>query len=69
MRDRAFYGLDSKRKSTWDDLKQELNSIKRDMDTIKNIEVPEEAKEPILAELHKQSNEVKEKMHDYIDSL
>ena len=69
MNSSGFKGLDDRRKTTWDTLKQELDSIKRDMSTIKNMEVPEEAKVPILAELEKQAKEVKEKMHDYIDTL
>jgi hypothetical protein len=69
MNSSGFKGLDNQRKTTWDDLKQEFDSIKRDAAIINNMEVSEEAKAPILAELKKQINEVKEKMHDYIDSL
>ena len=69
MNSRGFEGLDNRRKTTWDNLKQELDSIKSDMSHIKDMEVSEEAKAPILAELEKQIKEVKEKMHDYIDTL
>lgn len=58
-----------KPKTTFEDLMHEFNSIKQDINVINNMEVAEEAKTPILAELQKQINEVKEKMHDYIDSL
>lgn len=54
---------------TFEDLKKELDSIRRDMNVIKDMEVSEELKPPILKELQAQANEVKEKMHDLIDVL
>lgn len=69
MNPRPFRDYDDIKITHWDDLKEELDSIKRDIDTIKDMEVSEEVKKPILAELEKQVNEVKEKMHDYIDTL
>lgn len=54
---------------TFEDLKKEFDSIKKNIDIIKNMEVSEELKPPILEELQEQINEVKGKMHDYIDSL
>lgn len=69
MNDSGFKHLDNSRKSTWDDFKRELDSIKNDIRLVNAMEVSEESKVPILAELEKQVNEVKEKMHDYIDSL
>jgi hypothetical protein len=69
MNSSGFKGLDNQRKTTWDDLKKEFDSIKRDIAIISNMEVSEESKAPMLTELKKQINEVKEKMHDYIDSL
>ena len=65
----GFKCYDDRKTTSLDDLMEELNSVKRDISTIKNMEVPEEAKTPILRELKRQVNEVKEKMHDYIDSL
>lgn len=64
-------GLDgfSKTKIPWEDLMADFNSIKRDISIIKNMNVFEENKKPILEELQKQLGEVKEKMHDYIDTL
>ena len=59
----------SQPKTTFDNLMHEFNSIKQDINVINNMEVAEEAKAPILVELQKQINEVKEKMHDYIDAL
>lgn len=69
MNDLAFKHFDDKKRVTWGDLKHELDSINEDISTINNMEVSEEAKSPILTELKNQANEVKEKMHDYIDSL
>ena len=57
------------KRENFDDLKAEYDAIKRDIDRIKCMEVSEEAKQPILAELQGQINEVKEKMHNYIDRL
>ena len=65
----AFRDYDDKKRTTWDDLKQEFDSICRDVSTIKEMDVSEEAKTPILAELKRQVNEIKEKMHNYIDTL
>lgn len=69
MRSTPFRDYDDRKRTTWDDLKQELESVKRDIEKIKGMEVSDEVKEPILAELKSQLNEVKEKMHDYIDTL
>ena len=69
MNSAAFRDYDDMKRTNWDDLKCEFDSINRDVSTIKEMEVSEEAKAPILAELQRQINEVKEKMHVYIDSL
>jgi len=53
----------------FDKLKEELDSIKSDIQKIKNMEVTEESKEPILKELEIQVNEVKERMHNAIDAM
>ena len=53
----------------FDKLKKELDSIKRDVEKIKDMEVSEESKEPILKELEIQINEVKERMHNAIDAM
>ena len=58
-----------KPKTSFESLMEELNSIKDDIRMIKNMQVSEEAKQPILAELEQQVNEVKEKLHDCIDTL
>ena len=57
------------KRATFEELKKELESIKRDVRIIENMEVSNEVKQPILKELHNQINEVKEQMHDYVDSL
>lgn len=54
---------------TFEELKKEFYSIKSDMHTIEDMAISSELKPPILAELQAQINEVKEKMHDYIDAL
>lgn len=69
MNSSMFRDLDDRKRVTWDDLKQELDSVRNDISAIKGMNVSEELKTPILAELEKQVNEIKEKMHDYIDSL
>ena len=56
-------------KTPFEKLMEELNSVKDDIRMIQNMEVSEEVKLPILEELQKQVNEVKEKMHNHIDSL
>ena len=58
-----------KPKSSLGSLMDELNLIKDDMHYINNMDVPEDVKTPFLAELRKQINEIKEKMHDCIDTL
>lgn len=70
MNSKSFAGLDNRRKPTnFDILKKEYDSIKDDILRIKEMEVSEESKKPILEELEKQVNEVKEKMHNYIDTF
>ena len=69
MNDSGFKYLDNKKRTSWDDLKRELDSVYNDIRLVNTMEVSDEAKAPMLAELKNQVNEVKEKMHDYIDSL
>lgn len=59
----------NKGENSFETLKRELSSVKDDIRMIEGMKVPEEAKSPILAELQKQISEIKEKMHDCIDSL
>ena len=59
----------NKTETSFEMLMRELSSVKDDIRMIQCMEVSEEVKAPILAELEKQVNEVKEKMHDHIDSL
>lgn len=68
MNDRMCSYYD-KRKNDLKMLEEEYDSIKEDMNKIEIMEVSEESKKPILEELQKQINEVKEKMHNYIDTL
>jgi len=68
MNSRMLEGF-NKTQTDWEDLLGELDSVKDDIRMIQGMKVSEEMKLPILAELQKQANDVKEKMHDYIDSL
>jgi hypothetical protein len=56
-------------KPSLEELMNDFNSIKRDMDTIKGMPISEESKKLPLEELRKQLNEVKEKMHECIDDM
>lgn len=60
---------DRPRNNEFDRLKTEYDSIKGDVSKIEKMEVSNESKKPILEELQKQIDEVKEKMHNYIDTL
>ena len=53
----------------YDKLLEEINAIKRDISTIKAMEISEEAKAKPIEELEKQIAEVKERMHNAIDEL
>ena len=61
--------LNCKKEETLESLQAELNSIKRDMDTIKQMEISDQAKVIPLLELENKINEVKEKMHNLVDKL
>jgi len=69
MNSRMCGCYDKPHKNEFDLLKSEYDSIKADERKIKSMEVSEEAKKPILEELEKQMAEVKEKMHNYVDTL
>ena len=69
MNPKAFTHFDEPKRDTYESLKNEYDSIKRDISTIKDMEISEEAKKLPLEELEKQINEVKEKMHNFIDTL
>lgn len=58
-----------KEKTTYEYLKREYDSIKSDMSRIKEMEISDEAKKLPLEELQKQIDDVKERMHNYIDTL
>lgn len=69
MNSRMVGCYDKPHKSEFDLLKSEYDAIKSDIHKIEGMEVSDEAKKPILEELQKQINEVKEKMHNYVDTL
>lgn len=68
MNSRMLEGF-NKTTTSLDDLLVELNSVKDDISLIRHMSVSEEVKLPILEELQKQAYEVKEKMHNHIDTL
>ena len=52
-----------------DNLREELNCVRANIKGIEELNVSDEAKKPILEELEKQANEIKERMHNAIDVL
>lgn len=50
-----------------EELIDEVDSIKRDIETIKDMKISDEAKVKPIEELEKQIAEVKERMHNAID--
>ncbi len=58
-----------RKKDTWEELKKEYDSIKNDIRQINGMEISSEAKKLPLEELQKQIDDVKERMHNYIDTL
>ena len=69
MNSKSFAYHDEIKRDTYEKLKEEYDSIQKDIYTIKNMEITEEAKKLPLEELESQKNEVKERMHNYIDTL
>lgn len=59
----------SEKRATFESLKTEYDSIKNDIITIKRMDITDEARELPLKELYKQIDDVKENMHNYIDTL
>lgn len=60
-------GNNHNKRDTFEELKEEYDLIKRDMNVIKNMEISDEAKALPLKELQEQINNIKERMHDVID--
>ncbi len=69
MNSKVFEHFDDSKRDTFESLKKEYDSIQSDIYAIKNMEIKEEAKKLPLEELKKQINDVKERMHNYIDTL
>ena len=69
MNHNCCIGTNFNKKDTLKDLKKEYDYIKADVDTINQMQVSQEAKEPILKELQVQIDEVKERMHNFIDEM
>lgn len=55
--------------SAYEKLKDEYDSIQKDVHTILSMEISDEAKKLPLEELQKQIDDVKERMHNYINEL
>lgn len=69
MNSHGLEGFSKYAKLSLEELMNDFNSIKRDMDTIEGMPISEESKKLPLEELRKQLNEVKEKMHECIDDM
>lgn len=55
MNPKSFMNYDTFKKDTYEILKEEYDCIKRDISTIKNLKISEEAKQLPLQELKKES--------------
>lgn len=69
MHPRAFAKHDELIRDTYKSLKKEYDGIQNDIRTITDMNISEEAKQAPLKELREQVNEIKERMHNYIDKL
>ena len=71
MNDRCIaHFSDAKRNANaFDKLVEELKSIKKDKETIDNMELSDEAKKLCFEDLDKQLADVKERMHNAIDEM
>lgn len=58
-----------KDKTQLKDLLKEINAIKKDIRTIEQMKISDEAKVKPIEELEKQITEIKERMHNAIDEL
>lgn len=66
----AWHCHDAERDATrLEELIDEVDSIKRDIETIKEMKISDEAKVKPIEELEKQIAEIKERMHNAIDEL
>lgn len=66
----AWHCHDAKKDTTQlKDLLKEINAIKKDIRTIEQMKISDEAKAKPIEELEKQIAEIKERMHNAIDEL
>lgn len=65
----AFTKHDEIKRDTYESLKTEYDGIQKDIQTINDMNISEEAKQVPLKELKEQINEIKERMHNCIDKL
>lgn len=69
MNPRAFAEIERCKKEDYKSLREEYDRIKADYNRITDIDVPKEAKTDILKALQDKVDEIKERMHNYIDTL
>lgn len=69
MHPKCFSHHDEKKRETYETLKREYDDINKDIMSIHHMELSDETKQKAIAELKEKINEIKEKMHDYIDTL
>ena len=62
-------GSDFNKKDTFESLKKEYDYIKSDMDSINQMQISDKAKELALKDLQELIDDVKERMHNYIDEM
>lgn len=65
----AFTKHDELKRDTYESPKAEYDGIQKDIQTITDMKISDEAKQAPLKELRDQINEIKERMHNCIDKL
>lgn len=69
MNPRAFKHLDEKKADNYEDLKEKYDQLKQDMNIISHMPLSDETKTKAREELQHEINEIKERMHNFIDTL
>ena len=69
MNHNCCIGTNFNKKDTLEDLKREYDYIKGDIETINQMQISQEAKEHALKDLQELIDDVKERMHNYIDEM
>ena len=58
-----------KTRDTYESLKRELTTVTERAKDIANWDLPKDKLDAVLGELERQKSEIKERMHNYIDTL